>query len=378
MHKLIGAACRRTAGVTAGVILTGGVVGGVLLTPGTAFAAAPDTTTAVTASQTPSFHGTTLNVGVSVTATSGTAAPTGSVVVTGAAGGCTANLVAGASTTSTGSCSIADLPDGTYTLKGTYADSSATFNGSSGTDTVTIAPATFAPVFDVASPPLSATSGQDYSYTFHAKGSPAPTYTMSGGSGWLHVDSNSGTVWGTVPSGADSFGFSVTATNSAGSVTTDWFTVNVDHGYGHGHGHGHANLDTYLSCTSPVFTGHQGSCTLWVSNHGYSSASDVSAQIALPEQLRADYCGYFFYYGCRIFGNTAYENLGTLYPGQTKSLTVVFTARNGFFLFGWHHGFRFTVKVVGSASSFDNFGFFGHGASYSAAYVTIIPRGHWW
>ena len=109
-------------------------------------------------------------------------------------------------------------------------------------------------------------------------------------------------------------------------------------------------------------------------------ARSVPAKIALPSQLRADYCGhsYFFNFGCTISGNTAHENLGTLKPGQTKELTVTFTAKTGFNLWGWHRGHRFTVRVVGSATSFGNWWFIGHRASYSTAYVTIIPRGFWW
>jgi hypothetical protein len=143
------------------------------------------------------------------------------------------------------------------------------------------------------------------------------------------------------------------------------------------------DLSTYLSCTSPVYTGQRGRCTLDVTNSGQNSAQGVTAQIALPYQLRADYCGYsnWFSYGCSISGNTASENLGTLYAGQTRELTVTFTADNGFTLWGRHHGRTFTVKVVGSASSFDNFGnfsFFGQRDNSSAAYVTVIPRGFWW
>ena len=148
-----------------------------------------------------------------------------------------------------------------------------------------------------------------------------------------------------------------------------------------------ADLSTSLSCTSPVYTGHRGHCTLDVTNDGYSSASDVTAQIALPDQLRADYCGYgsWFGYGCSISGNTASENLGTLGAGQTRELTVTFTADTGRALWGRHHGRTFTVQVDGSASSFGNFGtygssFFGQreGSSTSRAYVTVIPRGFWW
>jgi hypothetical protein len=371
MHKLIDSACRRAAGMAAGVILTGGLVGGVLLTPGTAYAATPvDTATAITGTTpTPASHGTTLNVQVSVTPASGTVWPAGTVKVSAGWDGCALTLAQeGSSAVGVGNCNIYDLRGGTYTLTAKY-EGSDSFNWSvSNPDTVTIGSA---PVFDADSPPLTAANGQGYGYTFHADGSPAPSYALdSAAPGWLHINSGTGTVWGTVPDWASSFSYSVTATNSLGSATAGPYTVYSRHG--------RVNVDTFLNCTSRVFTGQRGSCTLFVSNRGFSPASDVIAQIALPPQLRADFCGYFFNFGCRIFDNTAFENLGTLNPGQTKELTVVFTARTGFSLFGWHRGHPFTVKVVGLAASSRGFGFGGHRVSFSTAYVTIIPRGHWW
>jgi hypothetical protein len=368
MHKLIEAACRRSAGIAAGVILTGGLAGGVLLTPGTAYAATPvNTTTAVTTSQTPTFHGTTLTVDVSVTpANTSNGTPSGSVPVTGAGGGCTVTL----NSSGAGSCNIYNLPFGTYTLTATFA-ATPLFNTSSGTATAKIGPVLTAPVFTADSPSLAARGGDFYSYTFHAAGSPGIRYSISGPS-WLQINPFTGTVSGTVPFFGGSFSYSVTATNSVGSATAGPYRVYVNN-----YRHFGANIDTYLSCTPRVYTDQRGSCTLYVTNRGGSSASNVTAQIALPWQLRADYCGFFFYYGCHINGNTAVENLGTLYPGQTRDLTVVFTARTGYGLWGWHHGFRFTVRVVGSAYSFGSFPFFQNGTSYSNAYVTIIPRG-WW
>jgi Putative Ig domain len=227
-----------------------------------------------------------------------------------------------------------------------------------------------APVFVADSPSLTATNGQSYSYTFRAMGSPGIRYSLSGGFPGLHINPFTGTVSGTVPNSGGSFSYSVTATNSVGSATAGPYTVSLKH-FG-------ANLRTFLNCTSKVFTGQRGTCTLFVTNRGFSSAPDVTAQIALPSQLRADFCGFFnFNFGCRIFGNTAHENLGTLYPGQTKELTVVFTAKTGFNLWGWQHGHRFTVRVVGSASSFAGFPFFQRSVSFANAFVTIIPRG-WW
>lgn len=370
MHNLLKAACRRSAGIAAGVILIGGLAGGVLLTPAAAYATttAVTTTTAITGTTlTPTFHGTTLNVAVSVTpagTTNGT--PTGTVQVSGAGGGCSVTL----NSAGAGSCNIYNLPDGIYSLTASYAGVTNTF-GSSASSPATTVKIGKAPVFVADNPSLTAASGQSYSYTFRAVGSPGIRYSLSGGFPWLRINPFTGTVSGTVPNFGGSFRYSVTATNGLGSATAGPYTVYIKH-FG-------ATIRTFLSCTPRVFTGQRGSCTLYVTNPGFSSAPGVTAQIALPSQLRANFCGFNFNFnfGCRIVGNTAYENLGTLNAGQTKQLTVVFTARTSLNLWGWHHGYRFTVRVVGSASSSGGFPFFQHPASYSNAYVTIIPRG-WW
>jgi hypothetical protein len=361
--------------MAAGVILAGGVAGGVLLTPGTAYADSGGspvaTTTAITATQTSTWNGTTLNVHVSVKADSGNAAPSGTVDVSDGSGGCHVRWLAPEGTMGVGNCDIADLQGGTYTLTATYEPDSSAFSSSSGQDTVTIGPApTFAPVFDVYWPPLTATAGQSYSYTFHARG--ASSYALSSdASGWLHINSRNGTVWGTVPYGTNSFSYSVTATASNGkSATVGPFMVGVKQG--------RIDIHTYLSCPSYVFTGQQGRCTLWVSNFGSIPAPDVAAWIYLPSQLRANYCGYYYFSGCYINNNIAYQILGTLYPGQTRALPVVFTAKTGYGLWGRHHGHPFTVKVFGIAIS-TGYGWFpGQRQSFSIAFVTIIPHGHWW
>ena len=138
-----------------------------------------------------------------------------------------------------------------------------------------------------------------------------------------------------------------------------------------------AVLTTDLNCTAKVFAGKQGTCALSVTNAGRFSAPDVTAQVNLPSQLRARYCGQFWaHQDCTISGNTASEDLGTLRPGQTRTLSVVFTAKPGFSLWGWHHKHGIKVKVIGSASAQD---FEGPGAqSFSADYVTILPPGWWW
>ena len=366
MHRLFKAVGRRSAGIAAGVVLTGGLAGGVLLTPGTAYASAADTVSITSAT----VSGTAVTVDVSVTPSSSTAAfPTGTVHVsaTPGGGGCDIWLAEqGMTNVSGGDCTISGLEAGSYTLTA-YYDGLA-----SGPSYVKIMGS--APQFVADSPSPTATAGQNYSYTFQAVGSPEIRYSLNGGFPGMEINRFTGTVSGIVPNFENSFSYSVTATNDVGSATTIWFTVHVIR---HVH-HNHANIQTFLSCTSKVFTGQRGHCTLYVTNRGFGSAQDVSAQIALPKPLRAKFCGLFFNdTGCTISHNTASENLGTLAPGQTEQLTVVFVAKTGFALWGWHHGSPFTVKVVGSASSFDGFPFFQQSVSFSTAFVTIIPRG-WW
>ena len=307
MHKLVKAVGRRSAGIAAGVILTGGLAGGVLLTPGTAYAAGEaNTSTAVTASVFQSnIH---VQVTVSNTSSGLNGTPTGSVSVGGAGGGCTANLNSAGS----GGCNIPNVGPGSYTLTATYGGVANLFMGSSGTTSATISgPPANTLTWAADSPSLNAQAGQNYSATFRAVGSPGIRYSLSGGFSGLYINSYTGTVSGTVPNYGNSFGYSVTATNGFGqTITTGWYTVYIRHFF-----NGHASLSTSLSCTSPVFTGTKGRCTLSVTNNSYGygygygngNASNVNAQIALPRQLQADYCGYYYFnnFGCSISGNTA-------------------------------------------------------------------------
>jgi len=386
MHKLIGAAGRRSAGLAAGVILTGGLVGGVLLAPA-AYAA---TATISITSATPTSGG--ISVDVSVT---NAATLPDSFSVSGAGSGCTGTVHGGlfgmpASGNGTGHCFISVGP-GTYSLTALFeTDSSSATSVTVPTPGPTPGPTQSgnAPVWSSDSPSTSV-DGSSFSYQFQATG--ATGYSLSSDGSWLGIDPSSGMVSGTIPDDVTSFTFRVGAHNNWGQIWTGWFTVFFRHH--HHHNFGHANIDTSLSCPTYVFTGQRGTCTLWVTNDGSAPASDVTAEITLPWQLRADFCGYFnwFSFGCSISGNTASEDLGTLFPHQSKHLSVTFTALTGFSLFGWRHGHHDTVRVVGSATAGDDFfgefdgqwfdgQFFGFGqrTSFSVAYVTIIPRGHWW
>ena len=400
MRKLIEAAGRRGAGVAAGVILTGGLVGGVLLAPAAAYAA---TATIAINSATPGFGGVT----VSVSVTNGSD-PLGTFSVAGAGtSGCTGNLSGGmfgmpSNGSGSGRCTIPSVGAGTYSLVASY-DGASSSPTSVTVGNPTPPPGGNAPVFTADSPSTSV-SGQSFSYQFQATNS--PSFQLVGAPSWLGI--NNGMVSGNIPNGTNSFSFSVYAWNQWGHVTVGPFWVyfhqHQNHNYHHNYfNYAETNLSTSLYCTSPVYNGGSGTCTLRVSNSnpnffwgpgqynnnfgpnnnnfGQNFASDITAQISLPYQLKAEYCGYSYYYnGCHIYGNTAYENIGNLYPGQSRSLTVHFRVQSGFNIWGYnHHGNSFWVRVTGSASSNrGNFNFFGRGQSYSTAYVQIRPYGIWW
>ena len=93
---------------------------------------------------------------------------------------------------------------------------------------VSYAPA--APEFTDASPPTTATAGQEYFYGFYASASPPAAYQLEAGSAngcrpgtappsWLTVDPD-GNVTGVPPARTTSFTYCVTATNGVGSAAT--------------------------------------------------------------------------------------------------------------------------------------------------------------
>jgi hypothetical protein len=389
MHNLKGVVRRHKAGLAASVVLVGGLAGGVLLTPGTAFAStAVDTSTSISGvTPTHHFNGTTtLTVSVTVAAASGTAAPTGTVSVSDGSESCSLTLAQiGASASSNGSCNLGGLSAGSYNLDAAYAGVTNVFN-TSATATPTKYSIGTAPAFTVDSPATSAHNGDSYTYNFNANGAPTPTYALSGAPGWLSVNTNNGVVSGNVPNGINSFTYSVVASNSIGTATAGPFTVSVTrHGFPGGNGNG--KLSTSLHCTSPVHSGTRGTCTLDVTNTGWNSAQNVKGQINLPSSLTADFCGHAWgwgwgNWGCTISGNTASENLGTLRPGQSRTLTVTFTAESTHWFWGWGHQFSEWVKVTGSASSSSGYfwapGWFGGSSSYSSTWVKILPPHFKW
>jgi Domain of unknown function DUF11 len=375
MHNVIRAVSRHKASLAASAALAGGL-GAVLLAPGTALAAVNTSTAIGSVTQSPQSDGTT-TLTVPVTVEAGSGIPDGSVTVSAGSATCTITLAQTGSTESGGSCDLSGLSAGSYRLEAAYAGSSDGFGASAASTFVRVngGPASSAPTFRADSPSLSATSGAGYSYDFRASGNPTPSYELSGAPGWLSINSYTGAVSGTVPQGITSFTYSVVASNSVNSATAGPFTISVRHnGYGQG-----GRLSTSLSCTSPVRAGSRGTCTLSVTNTGYGTDRDVTGEVNLPQQLTADFCGHGWGYGwynwsgCSISGNTASENLGNLAGGQTKTLTVTFTARSSNWLWGRGYESAKWAHVTASASS-DQYYYWNGNTSYTSAWVKIVPR----
>ena len=146
---------------------------------------------------------------------------------------------------------------------------------------VTVAPLSTPtpPVLYRTSPPLTATPGKAYGYTFAATGFPDPTYSLTGAPKWLTVDADTGAVSGTPPSGTTSFSYSVVAGDGVGApATAGPFTVAVkvvSGGNGSGHGYWLVGGDGGIfSFGSAGFYGSTGSFTLQRPVVGISPTGD--------------------------------------------------------------------------------------------------------
>ena len=143
---------------------------------------------------------------------------------------------------------------------------------------------------------------------------------------------------------------------------------------------GTGRLSTSLSCTSPVRAGNRGTCSLSVTNTGWGTDRGVVGEVSLPRQLEADFCGHGWGWGwdnwsCSISGNTATENLGNLAAGQTKTVTVTFTARSSNPAVGRRIPVGKVARVTGSARSDQYFlGWNGNGQLPPPIRVKIVPR----
>jgi phage baseplate assembly protein W len=84
------------------------------------------------------------------------------------------------------------------------------------------------PVFTADTPPVTASAGTAYSYTFVATGSPAPTYSLGSGSlpPGLTLNTTTGVLSGT-PTGLGVYLFEIEATNIFGAATTPVIILTV-------------------------------------------------------------------------------------------------------------------------------------------------------
>ncbi len=141
---------------------------------------------------------------------------------------------------------------------------------------VKVSPATAAPAFTAAAPPLTATVGTSYAYTFTASGTPTPTFALTPGApAWLAIGGSSGTVSGTPPSGTTTFTYSVVASNGVSpDATAGPFTVAVTAATGQT-----ADLAIALSGPTTAAKGSTVTYTATVTNGGPAPA--VKALVVL-------------------------------------------------------------------------------------------------
>ncbi len=138
------------------------------------------------------------------------------------------------------------------------------------------------PLFVLANPPVTATVGQTYSYTFSANGTPAPTFALATGApSWLSITPATGVLTGTPPPGTTSFIYSVTASNVVGSISVGPFTVAITRTANR------ADLKLTLVCPSSARRGVAVTCTVSVVNGGPVTATSVMTAFALPEDARS-------------------------------------------------------------------------------------------
>jgi hypothetical protein len=365
-------------GVAATMLASSALASSALASPGPMLIATQTVITG-TSQQPNDSLGAVLKVNVQVTSKGGSSAPTGDVIVNAGPSNNCAAAVSGplGSTVSTGSCEVHNLADQTYGVYGAYRGSGNWSASSTGKTQVTLSSNT-APAITSSTPPEKATVGEDYQFTFSASGNPAPAYKLDANApSWLSINGSTGAVSGTVPWAlrGSEFTYSVIASNSVGTATAGPYTVDVTRS-----GHSQSDVVSSLTCSGSVTIGRTGSCTLTVTNDGSSTASGVTAAIALPSQLSARSCGHSSGWGwltgrnggCTLGGNTATWQIGSLAAGASKAEKVTFTAKQGGYASGFGHHHRWnSVTVRGFADTASQ------SASKSKATVVIHPRSGW-
>jgi len=226
------------------------------------------------------------------------------------------------STSGAGVCSVSGTNGSTlsYTAAGTCvidANQGGTANYTAAPEVQATITVNQAPTFVLDSPPLTATAGQSYSYTFEASGTPAPAYALATGApSWLSVNASTGQVTGTVPSGTTSFSYAVTATNTAGTATAGPYTVTVTTASTK------ADIAAALTCPASLTVGSSGTCTLTVSNAGPATATKVVAAVVLPAALSETACSS----NCTRYANVFAWTLASLASGKSATFTITVKA----------------------------------------------------
>ncbi|HEY2435076.1 MAG TPA: choice-of-anchor D domain-containing protein [Vicinamibacterales bacterium] len=162
----------------------------------------------------------------------------------------------------------------TWAAGGTYPVAITVFSGGfsqTTQSTAVVTAAHSAPQFTAAAPPLTATAGAAYSYTFAASGIPAPAFALSNAPAWLTLDATTGALTGTPPSGTTTFNYSVVASNG---VTPDAvvgpFAVTVTAAANKS-----ADLSVTLSAPGATTKGSTFAYTVIVKNNGPAGASNA-------------------------------------------------------------------------------------------------------
>jgi hypothetical protein len=186
-----------------------------------------------------------------------------------------------------------------------------------------------APAFTVDAPPTTATAGQAYTYSFAASGVPAPAFALAPGApSWLTIDSTTGALSGTPPTGTTSFAYSVLATNGGGNATAGPFAVTV------ATNSREADISAALACPATVPVRTVASCRLTVANAGPATAHFVRAATELPHRFdrvpapgdgwRSDHEGGW---SDHEGGRSRHEDMwfvGPLAPGSSANFSVTF------------------------------------------------------
>ena len=313
---------KKIVGICGAVLVSGGAAAALVLVPGASASGRTTTTTHVTAPATAAV-GAPFAINISVTPDSGAGTPSGRIVVWGPTSVLCRTVLSGGSAT----CTMSESGAGKLPLQVRYLGDVNDLPSVASVSVTITGGTAGTPVFTTDSPPLTATAGGSYSYTFAASGTPAPAYSLTGAPPWMSINATSGQVTGTVPASATgSFFYSVTATNSAGSATVGPFTVSLGTGGGGGGGGTSATLLTSVSCPASVAAGGTWTCFVTVTNNGPGTAAGTALLVEMPALLPPASCSG----GCSIALDNAQWNFGSLANGAVESVSVTFNAETPF------------------------------------------------